>query len=285
VGDAMNWLAKGGVISGDCRPEKTALVSADGNVLLFRSQEQLSAYDNEGQAEFYRYDAEAKALGCVSCNPTGEAPSGSARLGSIGLTAFTPESSPAYVLPRNLSEDGKRIFFESTDALVADDTNGVGGCKAEGPSFFPFRSCQDVYEWEAKGTGSCKEDVQGGGCLYLLSSGTLPKGSFFTDASLSGDDAFIATRAGLVLQDQDQLQDVYDTRVGGGIASQNQAPPPQCESLDGCHGSQSPQPASGAPPTATFNGPANKKHPRKSAKKARKGKSAKKHKHKKHKHR
>jgi hypothetical protein len=281
VSDTMNWLAKGGGPFGDCRPEKTALVSADGSILLFRSQERLSPYDNEGQAELYRYDAEAKALGCVSCNPTGEAPSGSARIGSIGLTAFPPESSPAYVLPRNLSEDGKRVFFESTDALVADDTNGVGNCKAEGPAAFPFRSCQDVYEWEANGTGSCKADVQAGGCLYLLSSGTLPKGSFFADASLSGDDAFIATRSGLVLQDQDQLQDVYDTRVGGGIASQNQAPPPQCESLDGCHGPQSPQPPAVTPPTKDFSGPANKKHPRKSAKK---GKSAKKHKHKKHKH-
>ena len=253
-------------------------MSADGGVLLFRSHERLSAYDNEGMAELYRYDAGAKELGCVSCNPTGEAPSGSARLGSIGLTAFAPEAVPSYVLPRNLSADGKRVFFESTDALVANDTNAAGGCDPEGSAFFPFRSCQDVYEWEAAGSGSCEAATQAGGCLYLLSSGTTPKGSFFADASLSGDDAFIATRSGLVLQDQDQLQDVYDARVGGGLASQNQPPAPECESPDGCHGAPSPQPAAATPPSAAFSGPANKKHAHKGAKKR---KHAKKHKHKK----
>ena len=34
---------------------KTAFVSADGQTLLFRSQEQLTAYDNEGAAELYRF--------------------------------------------------------------------------------------------------------------------------------------------------------------------------------------------------------------------------------------
>jgi hypothetical protein len=275
LSDAADWLGKGGTLSSSCRPKRTALVSANGGVLLFRSQEQLSEYDNEGNAELYRYEAGADELGCVSCNPTGESPAGPVRLGSIGLTAFEPARPPAFVLSRNLSADGKRAFFETPDPLVIDDTNGKAGCGLEGSTFFPLPSCQDVYEWEAEGTGSCKEDVQGGGCLYLLSTGTSPNSSFFADASLNGDDAFIATRsAGLVRQDQDKLQDVYDTRVGGGLISQDKSPEPECESLDGCHGPQSPQPAPGSPVTANNAGPGNVKHPRKPTKK--------KHKHKKH---
>ena len=271
--DAADWLGKGGKVSADCRPQRTALVSADGGVLLFRSQEQLSEYDNEGNSELYRYDAEADQLSCVSCNPTGESAAGPVRLGSIGLTAVDPARFPAFVLSRNLSTDGKRAFFETPDPLVIGDTNGKGGCDLEGSSFLLLPSCQDVYEWEAEGTGSCEEDVQGGGCLYLLSTGTSPNSSFFADASLSGDDAFIATRSKLVGQDQDKLQDIYDTRVGGGLPAQNKPPVPECESLDGCHGPQSPQPATQSPATANA-GPGNVKHPRKAPKH--------KHKHKKH---
>jgi hypothetical protein len=278
VSDAMSWLGKGGGPTDFCWFVKSAQVSADGGVLLFRSHEQLSAYDNEGLAELYRYDADADELGCVSCNPSGEAPSGSARLSSIGLTAFPPQSNPAFVLARNLSADGERVFFESTDPMVVDDANGKASCKSEGPGLFPFRSCQDVYEWVAEGSGSCAEDVQGGGCLYLLSSAG-PSASFFADASLSGDDAFIATRAaGLVGQDQDELQDVYDARVDGGLPSQNKVPVPECESLDGCHGPQSPPPASQSPPTANLGGPGNVKHARKGAKKHHKRKKHRKHK-------
>jgi hypothetical protein len=268
--DALNWVGHGGLAS---QYERSALLSADGATLLFRSQRKLSDYDNEGVPELYRYEVGDDGPSCVSCNPTGEAPSGAPRLGSINLTAQKPQTDPLFLLSRNLSADGKRAFFESTEALVADDTNGKVKCDEEGSSQGKSFSCLDVYEWEAQGTGSCNEDVQGGGCLYLLSTGVSPNASFFADASLSGNDAFIATRSDLVGQDQDQLQDIYDTRVGGGIPSQNPPPATQCESLDGCHGPQSAPPAAETPASATFTGPANKKHPR-----------AKKHKHKKHHH-
>jgi hypothetical protein len=156
-----------------------------------------------------------------------------------------------------------------------DDTNAQGGCEREGGQAFKVPSCLDAYEWEAAGTGSCQAAIQAGGCLYLLSTGKSPHASFFADASVSGDDAFIATRsAGLVGQDQDQLQDIYDARVGGGLASQNQLPPVECESLDGCHGPQSTPPGSQSPVT-TNPGPPNKKHPRKHAKKQKKKKKQK----------
>ena len=91
----------------------------------------------------------------------------------------------------------------------------------------------DVYEWEADGTGSCRSRAQNGGCLYLLSSGTGSEqrkdDSYYGDSSVSGDDVFIFTSHQLVPQDQDQLVDAYDVRVGGGLASQHQSPPPPCD--------------------------------------------------------
>ena len=263
--DARDWLGRS---DGAFHLQRTALVSADGGVLLFRSQEQLSAYDNEGQPELYRYEAGSGQLSCVSCNPTGEAPLGSAKLSSIGVSATEPQKNPALALSRNLSADGKRAFFETTDPLVVNDTNGRGGCELEGPPEGRTPSCLDVYEWEAQGTGSCSEDVQGGGCLYLLSTGQSPNASYFADASLNGDDAFLITRsAGLVGQDQDQLQDVYDARVGGGLASQNPPRAPACESLDACHRAPAPPPGFESPATANLAGPGNKKHARHNAKK------------------
>jgi sugar lactone lactonase YvrE len=279
--DALDWTGKGHRAG---TRQKTAFASADGGALLFRSQQQLTEFDNEGKPELYRYDAEADELGCLSCNPTGEAPLEAVGLGSIGLSALAPQQNPASTLSRNLSADGKHAFFESTDPLVITDTNGEDGCAREGGQAFKVPSCLDVYEWEAAGTGSCQTAVHAGGCLYLLSTGKSPNASFFADASESGDDAFLATRsAGLVRQDQDQLQDIYDARVGGGLAAQNQLPPVECEGLDGCHGPQSVPP--GAPSPATANpGPPNKKHPRKHAKKQHKKKHKKqKHKQKHHK--
>jgi hypothetical protein len=132
--------------------------------------------------------------------------------------------------PRNLSDDGNRLFFESFEALVPRDGNGKG----------------DVYEWQrASGQGEC--DTKGaelfvpdaGGCLSLLSSGQSPSDSVFDDATPDGNDVFIKTDSSLLPQDPG-LVDVYDVRVGGGLpvpdpvavpcegeACQIPAPPPE----------------------------------------------------------
>jgi hypothetical protein len=145
------------------------------------------------------------------------------------------------VKTRNLSADGNRVFFETPDQLVSTDVNGVS----------------DVYEWEADGTGSCQSDRQDGGCLYLLSTGTSPLPSRFADASASGNDVFIFTAQSLVRQDRDELVDVYDVRVGGGIPSQEQVEPEPCEG-ENCKGSVL-QPPAPAGPGSNGTGPGNPK--------------------------
>jgi Fibronectin type III domain len=259
--DAANWAPTTTGIFPGSDPQKTAFLSAPGGeTLLFRSQEQLTAYDNEGVSELYRY-REGEPILCLSCNPSGEAPKGGVILGSLKPSALR-SVEPAILASRNLSADGERAFFETSEALVSTDTNGQGGCLGVGAGLQRFPTCQDVYEWEAPGSGSCEESSPpysplNGGCLYLLSTGKDDYPSFFADASTNGNDVFLFTRQGLVGQDKDELLDVYDARVGGGLAAQNPVPVLPCESSEACHGPIPPPPAEAQPTSQAFVGPGN----------------------------
>lgn len=240
--------------------QKSARVTSDGQTLLFRSRLQLTDYDNEETPEFYRYRAAAGDLGCVSCNPTGAAPTAIPALQSIHKLAGSVFF--AGTLTRNLSADGTRVFFDTAEKLVANDTNGDDGCPShnEISGLLEDPRCRDVYEWEAKGSGTCTSAAQNGGCLYLLSTGTSTEPAYFADASASGNDAFIFTDQRLVGQDKDQITDIYDARVGGGIASQNPPLQPEpCAAETSCRGAVITPPASQSPGTSTFSGPGNPK--------------------------
>jgi DNA-binding beta-propeller fold protein YncE len=265
--DTANWLGLD-----DASPtQKTSRVSAEG-VLLFRSQRQLTAYDNQGSLcvknksnefvpgpcpEFYRYDPAADQLSCLTCNPTGAPPIRPPQLAQVNFGAPNPGRFPG--LTSNLSVDSDRFFFESSDKLVSADVNGEGGCPgvqvgANGSVLTP--ACLDLYMWEAEGTGSCHSSAQNGGCLHLISPGTGSQPSFFLGASESGDDAFFFTRDRLVPQDADSLIDVYDASVGGGLAYQHASSPPACQG-DACRGQASSAPSSQGAASATFSGPGN----------------------------
>ncbi|MBO0747185.1 MAG: hypothetical protein J2O47_02475, partial [Acidimicrobiaceae bacterium] len=227
-GDATDWLEEPhslGLQGGQIRDGR---VSADGSAVLFRSKRPLTAYDNQGTEQYYRWST-ADGLSCVSCNPSGGPPAGDASLFTVPGRPLHNQPDSSF-LSRNLSADGNRVFFES-GALYGHGTAGV-------------------YEWEAPGSGSCHSQGQNGGCLYFLGAGS------FADASASGDDAFIFTRDRLVAQDQDDLVDIYDARSGGGLASQQTPPPPGC-TADACQGPGSPPPAEPGSGTSAFSGPGN----------------------------
>jgi hypothetical protein len=235
AGDANDW--RGNAFTSSATP-KTSRVSADGRTLLFGSERSLTGYDNTGlcggsQAipsikpcqELFRYSAPSKELTCVSCNPAGLPPGGNAVLGTERNAVATLDQPKSTFLTRNLSADGNRVFFDSLDALVPTDTNGKN----------------DVYEWEAKGSGSCESESQDGGCIYLISSGTSPDPSFFADASANGDHAFFFTSQQLVPSDHDELVDIYDAGVGGGLAAQHALAPPTCSGA-ACQANPAPPP-------------------------------------------
>jgi hypothetical protein len=241
-GDSGDWYRG--------EPSGTAVVSSDGRFLTFDSLNSLTGYDTlaangvrcdpQGEPrprchEVYLYDAAAGKLSCPSCNPSGGAPAGSSLLGiPIGVEAG--RNGMLHYLSRYLSDSG-RVFFNSRDALVPQDVNGQW----------------DVYEYEPDGVGSCR---QAQGCVSLVSSGTSSDISLFSDASVSGGDVFFTTSDRLVAQDGDQSRDLYDARVDGGIASQNEVPGAGCAG-EACKAPAVGQPAEQATGSSGFAGPGN----------------------------
>jgi sugar lactone lactonase YvrE len=283
--DSLDWTGTAEEIFGGAFDiSKTAFLGDGGKVLLFRSVENLTSYDNEGKPELYRYSAEDGSLRCASCPTSGAKAGKGAVTDSIQYPGplSAPVESVAVTESRNLSADGNRAFFETAEALVPEDTNGDAGCPGIGSRLTP--ACQDVYEWEAPEEGSCSKgaaafSVLNEGCVYLISTGKSPYPSYFADASETGKDVFFFTRQRLVGQDTDELQDVYDARVEGGLASQNPPPPNPCLSAEACHGPAQAPPAGSSEGSATFVGPANPKpkHPKPKTKKKKKAQHKKNH--------
>jgi len=199
--------------------------TAEGSVLLFQSDADLTPYEADGARQIYRYDAAANQLACLSCNPTGASPGGDALLQEVTESAAEPQPNTAYDLVLNLAANGRRAFFQSPDPLVAADTDGL----------------QDVYEWEANGVGSCGEP---NGCLYLISSGQSGKVNYLYAASASGDDVFFRTSDLLVPADKEAIPSIYDARVGGGFA---EGPPTGACVGEGCRPQLAPPPILSAP--------------------------------------
>jgi hypothetical protein len=217
--DSTNWSPM--VLQG----LRTSRVTADGRYLLFSSVSQLTAYDNAGHVEFYRYDADTGQTVCVSCDPAGKPPTADAGLEIRSPNAQGDVAGASPFLPNNLSRDGGRVFFQTTDALVPSDDNRQ----------------MDVYEWQ-------------NGQLQLISTGQSGSDSYFGDASPSGNDVFFATRQALVSDDVDSNMDMYDARVGGGFPSPP-APPP-CNG-DDCHGAASAPTVFSTPGSTTVFGVGN----------------------------
>lgn len=172
--------------------------SADGETLVFISQFAfIGGVTNQpnGTYEIYRYVlGQAGLPECISCSPDASTPVGSAFLSHLGrgATFSQPFGGTTLNEDRNVSPDGRRVFFDTPDALVPTDTNGK----------------RDVYEWAD-------------GRLSLITTGRSVRDSYIVDSSTSTDDVFIATAEGLVPEDKDESYDVYDARVDGGFARED----------------------------------------------------------------
>lgn len=265
----------------------TSRTAPDGGYFAFMSERSLTGYDNRDASaeahgasdeEVYLYRAPVAGapdggLVCVSCNPTGERPSGvrdsaeareGAHLlvdqqniwsgtneewlaGSVpGWTAMAKDT--ATYQSRYLSDEG-RVFFDSPDGLVPQATNGL----------------EDVYEYEPLGVGgtagctaaSSDYSERSGGCVNLISSGSSSEESAFLDASENGDDVFFLTSAKLVPEDRDTAFDVYDAHVCDAQAPcvSEVATPLPCSTAESCRLAPAAQPSIyGEPSSATFAG-------------------------------
>ncbi len=223
---------------GDWEPglgHRTAEVTPNGHSIVFQSVRSLTGYDSDGLTEVFVYDSESGGgLFCASCDPSGEPPQVTEVDGSgVKSASYLPVSWSRTYMPRWISEDGSRVFFDTFEPLVAADSNGQ----------------QDVYEWERPNAGECQAAK---GCDYLFSGATSRSGSYLVDASANGNDVFFVTDARLVPQDENESQHLYDDRVGGLT--------PQAPSA--CSGNSCQQlpvvpPIFSRPPSSTFIGVGN----------------------------
>jgi hypothetical protein len=192
-------------------------VTPDGMHVAFTANTSLTGYPDAGHTEAYLYSAATGELACASCNPSGEPAASNAK---IDGTNTAPR------LPRNLSDDGARLFFTTGEALVPRDSNGL----------------EDIYEYDAASGGVALITTGNAGVQQVSSPGIE-----FSDASASGNDVTFVTKQSLVGIDTDEgVPSAYDARVDGGIASQNPPPPtPPCTGKE-CRGETSTPSLAGA---------------------------------------
>jgi hypothetical protein len=210
-------------------------VTPDGSTVVFESAAQLTGYENNGKFEIYRR-VDGQPLECVSCNPSGTPALSDARLQNVGALS-------SRMVLNNLSADGTRVFFETEEALLEADTDGIN----------------DSYEWRAlPGSGAEPE-------LGLISSGGSHAYPLEFDQGLEQNTLFGITKSGsdVFFKAQDPLVPgagvggtpaIYDARIGGGFP-QPSIPEPCSE--EGCRPPASPPPLLGAASSSTLQGAGN----------------------------
>jgi hypothetical protein len=167
----------------------SAYTTPDGQSLAFESTGSLTGYDNTDQTtgtadtEVFEYSAADNTVQCASCRPDGVAPTGSSTL--PGGSSSNGVNSPARVV----SDNGSRVFFNSSDQVVAGASDGL----------------QNVYEFED-------------GVASLISPGDGASPATLVDASASGDDVFFDSYDDVVPPLDSSLESaIWDARVGGGF--------------------------------------------------------------------
>jgi hypothetical protein len=141
--------------------------------VFFETDDSLTAGDTDAQTDVY--DRSGGTLTLVSTGPSG------------GNGAF-----PASYVGN--SADGSKVWFETSEAMVAGDTDTGCGASA-GP-------CNDVYE------------RSGGTTTQISTGGNGAFDAFFDGASADGSHVFFHTAEPLVAGDTDAKRDVYD-HTGG----------------------------------------------------------------------
>jgi hypothetical protein len=154
---------------------------------------------------------------------------------SLGCKARTFGGGRA--ICRAVSQDGARVFFETTDALVPEDADS---------------GQTDVYEYHPSD----------GGVTLVSPPGDAPFPSLYVDSSVSGDDVFFLTAETVdPSRDTDGARiDLYDARTGE-VFPAAAPPPPPCEG-DACQPPPTASPEADRPASAILSNPGNRREVR-----------------------
>jgi DNA-binding beta-propeller fold protein YncE len=226
---------------------RSAEVAPDGQGVAFMSAQPLTGYDNRGILRFvngqppelepvpemFVYRPATNRLDCVSCDPSGQPPVPTQEQWENSRGGFAPISTSVTFMPRWVNATGTEVFFETSQPLVARDTNDR----------------LDVYEWRSEGTSGC---AHAGGCVSLISGGDETDDAFFVDASVGGEDVFFTSRESLAPSAVGDTAKVYDARVDGGFPEATLA----CTGT-GCQGAPPSAALFATPPSLTFSGAGN----------------------------
>lgn len=209
-----------------------AQATPSGSHLVFQARANVTGDEPSGVRQVYRVEAESGDTVCVSCLRTGGDPEPDGDFFDF-LTAFKVPGKPY----RAISDDGRSIFFTKKDALAPGAVQGR-------PNLYEWRDGQIAFlgaSFEAPGKFNFEY-----------------RGLQFVGASADGTDVYFTSRDRLTWEDEDDLMDVYDARVGGGFPQPPPAPAPCDPGVeDAC---QSPQPSAASPggaASAAFSGPGN----------------------------
>jgi hypothetical protein len=234
--DGFSWNVLWGAHWVTAGTASRARVAPDGRHLLFVTHDSsgfqghggFTGYDQSecqaftGCAEQFLYSADTGQLRCATCN-FGTVPTADAEINVVFQPGVALKTSH---ISRALSDNGRFVFFHTTEALVPEDVNGK----------------LDAYEYD-----SASEEI------HLLSSGTSNADSYFLESGADGRDVFILTRDKLSNWDVDTSYDIYDARIDGGLP-EPVPPPPSCQG-DACQ----PAPANlndQTPSSSSYSGPA-----------------------------
>ena len=201
--------------AGNFREDQRMLrVTADGRVVVFAASGEFAGF-GPGPIQVFRWEA-GEGLERIS-DSEGGVPQGDASIGAypsgIGTAReelFSNHNGRGNV-GRVMSEDGSRVFFETPEALVERDVNGV----------------TDVYEWHD-------------GEIGIVSDGT-GGSSFYHGNSADGRTVFVTTFDRLLPEwDRNAKRDLYVARPGGGLPPPSRPPGCQGEACQSGRGAPSP---------------------------------------------
>ena len=169
-----------------------AQTAGGGRFLVLSSYGQLVANDTDSAKDVYRYDTQTGLLDRVSIGEDGADANGNngefdATIGALGGSAKEPGLHA-------ISEDGSRVVFTTAEPLSEAAVDHLA----------------NVYEWQMQPGWS-------EGRVSLISTGSATEPVERVTISPSGNDVFFVTSQGLVPQDTDGADDVYDARLAGGF--------------------------------------------------------------------